>query len=173
MTKARKSKITSTPVNSHTVNPRSIITKDGYDKLIGELEDRKVNVRNDIANKLEHATEQGDLSENAAYKAALEEKDLNERKIEELEKTLANSDIVEDTQSTLHTGIGSVVLLKRESDNESLTYTLVGKSETDPGNGLISVESPLGKAIYGKAVDQKVQIVLPKKTEVYVIKSIK
>lgn len=161
MSKSKKSDLT-------TDKNINAITQEGYDKLVAELEERKTVVRNDIANKLELATEQGDLSENAAYKGALEEKEFNEKRIEDLEDLIANSQVIDDSQNTTHIGLGNKVKLRR-SDKVEFSYSLVGKSEANPLEGQISIESPIGKAIYGKSKGQTVQVVLPKKTDEYTV----
>lgn len=159
-----KSKKTEVEVNTNV----DVITQEGYDKLVLELEERKTVVRHEIANKLEQATEQGDLSENAAYKAAIEEKEFNEKKIEDLEALITNSKVMDDSQNTSHAGLGNKVTLRR-SDGQKIVYLLVGKSEANPLEGQISVESPIGKAIYGKTKGQVVKVVLPKRTEEFTL----
>lgn len=144
-----------------------VLTKEGYDNLIKELEERRIIKREEIANKLEVATEQGDLSENSAYKSALEEKELNEAKIEELERILANARIADDTTPASIAGLGDVVALEAVADNQEYKYTLVGRSETDPAKGYISIESPVGKAVYGKKLGSTIEVKLPLKKVIY------
>jgi transcription elongation factor GreA len=157
---------------NNTQEEKSILTKEGYDKLLEELNDRKKVKRVEIANNLEKATEQGDLSENSAYKQALEEKELNEAKIEELEATLANSKVIKEDSPSSVAGLGDKVTLEAIPQGDKITYTLVGKSETDPKEGLISIESPVGKAVYGKSVGDEVEVNLPLQTMKYKLKKI-
>lgn len=160
------------PKTDVVADAKSVLTREGYDKLIEELNERKKVKRVEIANKLESATEQGDLSENSAYKSALEEKELNEAKIEEIEKMLADSTIVAQDTRTHIAGIGDKVVLKSLADDKTVEYTLVGKSETDPAKGYISVESPVGKAVYGRTIGETVDVNLPLKTVKYKIAKI-
>lgn len=144
-----------------------VLTQEGYDNLVKELEERRSVKREEIANKLEVATEQGDLSENSAYKSALEEKELNEAKIEELERTLASAKVADENSPASIAGLGDKITLEAVADQKEYIYTLVGRSETDPAKGYISVESPVGKAVYGKKLGATVEVQLPLKKIVY------
>jgi transcription elongation factor GreA len=142
---------------------RNILTKEGVAKIEAELEERRTKIREEIANKLELATEQGDLSENAAYKAALEEKELNESRIQELEQTLSKVEIVEANNSDPSAGVGDKVTVKDIETGKDMTFTLVATSESEPVEGKVSIESPVGRALYGKFKGAEVQITLPHK----------
>lgn len=144
---------------SNDTDSKNLLTKKGYDKLMAELEKRRTKIRTEIANKLELATEQGDLSENAAYKSALEEKELNEQRIEALEQQLANAQVAEDTASHL-AGLGDKIAIKQIETNKEFSYTLVGQAEADPAKGMISIESPIGKAFYEKSAGTDVEVSL-------------
>jgi len=143
------------------------LTKTGFKKIQEELDDRKIRIREDIANKLQQATEQGDLSENAAYKTALEEKDLNESKIEQLENMLASSEIVATDTNSHVIGMGDSVEVQEVGAAKSMKINIVGKSEANPMQGMISVESPLGRALHGKTQGDTVTVNLPKGTTEY------
>jgi transcription elongation factor GreA len=151
---------------------RDLLTKEGFEKLVAELEERKSKQRVEIANKLELATEQGDLSENAAYKAALEEKELNESRIEELEHLVLNAHVSDEPKNSNHVGLGDTVVVKNLANNKKFTYIIVGRSETDPKEGKISLESPIGKAFFGKSVGDKVTVSLPTATIEYKLEKI-
>lgn len=138
---------------------KNLITQEGHDKLFAELEDREKVVRIKIADELQNATEQGDLSENAAYKKALEEKELNELRIEELKEILGASEVTKE-EATNTASIGDVVTFKTD-EGQTFTMTLVGKAEADPSGKHISIDSPVGSAIFGKKVNDKIKVTLP------------
>ncbi|MFW5702555.1 MAG: GreA/GreB family elongation factor [Candidatus Dojkabacteria bacterium] len=143
------------------------ITKEGYDKLLVELERRKTVLRREIADKIEKATEQGDLSENSAYKSALEEKELNESKINELEQMISDSVVLDGDDDESTAGIGDSIVLKDIATGKDYEFNLVGKSETDPALGSISIDSPIGRAVSGKRKGDEVEVNLPLKTVKY------
>jgi transcription elongation factor GreA len=143
---------------------QNILTEEGAEKLKEELNQRIKEKRVEIANRLETATEQGDLSENAAYKSALEEKELNENRITELEDILSNSIIQKQAHSKLTVGLGSEVVIKRSDVGKKQEITIVGKSESDPANMRISVDSPIGEALYGSDKGSTVKVKLPNRT---------
>ncbi|MCA9383513.1 GreA/GreB family elongation factor, partial [Candidatus Dojkabacteria bacterium] len=117
-------------------------TEEGLKNIEEELEDRKTNVRTKIADDIDKAREQGDLSENAAYKAALEAKEFNENRITELEDMLNRATISEKAEKGL-VGIGVKVKLQNLSNNSEYEFDIVGQSEADPVNKKISIESPI------------------------------
>lgn len=139
----------------------NIISQEGLEKIKAELAERKGETRDDIANKLEQAASQGDLSENAAYKAALEEKELNENKIAELEDIIGNSKVQKATKSSTTANIGATVTVERLDSGDKFSFKLVGKSEADPAQQLISIESPLGDAVFGQKKGDTVVAQLP------------
>jgi transcription elongation factor GreA len=151
---------------------KTILTKEGYDKIIAELEDRKGRLRDEIANELEQATEQGDLSENAAYKSALEEKEMNENKIENLEGILSTATIVEADNDKSSVGLGNKVTILAMKTKKKLDITIVGHNEADPINGKISMDSPLGKVLIDKKKGEKVSVVLPTGEVEYTVEKI-
>ncbi len=151
---------------------KTILTKEGYDKIIAELEDRKGRLRSEIANELEQATEQGDLSENAAYKSALEEKEMNENKIESLEGILSTATIVEADNDKSSVGLGNKVAIVAVKTKKKLEVTIVGHNEADPTDGKISMDSPLGKVLIDKKKGEKVSVVLPTGEVEYTVEKI-
>lgn len=151
---------------------KTILTKEGYDKIIAELEDRKGRLRDEIANELEQATEQGDLSENAAYKSALEEKEMNENKIENLEAILATATIVEGDKDKSSVGLGNNVTILAVKTKKKLEISIVGHNEADPISGKISLDSPLGRALIDRKKGEKVSVVLPTGEVEYTIEKI-
>ncbi|MCD8561808.1 transcription elongation factor GreA [Candidatus Saccharibacteria bacterium] len=134
------------------------ITLEGKKELEAELISLKAR-RGEVADKIAEARDFGDLSENAEYDAAREEQGLLETRIAEIEEILNNAEIIKATKkSTI--GLGSRVELK--TGNKKVVYTIVGPVEADPLEGRVSNESPIGMALYGKKVDDKVTIATPK-----------
>lgn len=144
------------------------ITADGKKELEQELESLKAR-RGEVADKISEARDFGDLSENAEYDAAREEQGLLETRIAEIEDILNNAEIIKaNKKSTI--GLGSRVELKTGS--KTVVYTIVGPVEADPLEGKVSNESPIGLALYGKKVGDKVTISTPKGDTTYSIVSV-
>lgn len=139
---------------------KEVITQEGYNNLQEELERRKSKVREDIANRLEEATEQGDLSENSAYKSALEDKELNETRIAEIEEILSNS-IVKSNDNDPAVGIGDKCKIKRLEDGKEFEVEIVGKEEANPAEKKISSASPIGAGMHGLHKGDKFTAKLP------------
>ena len=137
-----------------------LITKDGLKKLNEELEDRKIRLRQEIAQAIKEAKEQGDLSENAEYAEAKSQQNENESRISELEMVIKNSQVVEKDEKIKGAQIGSVVKVK--SNGAEMSFTIVGSNEADPANFKISNESPLGKAFMGHSDGDSVNVLTPK-----------
>lgn len=144
------------------------ITEVGRKELEAELEELKGR-RGDIADKIAEARDYGDLSENAEYDSAREEQGLVETRIAEIEDILMNAEEIKSRKSS-HVHLGSTVELKHGA--KTSTYTLVGPVEADPLEGKISDESPIGVALMGKSVNEKVTISTPKGDTTYSIISI-
>jgi transcription elongation factor GreA len=127
-----------------------ILTKEGYDELLRDIENRKTIIRSEIADEIEKAREQGDLSENASYKVAMEKKEFNENKITDLEEMLKTS-VIEDGKGGKTGAIcmGSKVKVKYDSNGMEKDFSIVGENESDPVTGKISVRSELGKNLLG------------------------
>jgi len=138
------------------------MTQEGYEKLKGELEELKTKGREDVAKAIAEAREKGDLSENAEYDAAKNAQGMLEMKINELEKVFANSRIVDE--STLDTSKVTVltnVTIKNMNNNAEVTYKLVAEAEANLKEKKISVSSPIGNGLLGKAVGDVAQIQTP------------
>lgn len=135
------------------------LTKEGIDKLQHELKQLIEVDRKEIIKKIKEAREYGDLSENAEYDAAVNQQGMVEGRIEELQALLKNARIIDSSNKTGKVSIGSKVDVEVEGDKEQ--FSLVGSAESDPGKGLISTESPLGKALLGCKVGDTAEVSLP------------
>lgn len=134
-----------------------MLTDDGLKKLQDELENLKTTGRKEIAEKIKVARGYGDLSENSEYDEAKNEQAKIEARIVEIEAMLKNVEIITDVKgSTKTVMLGSKVkILDVEFDEEAI-YRIVGSAEADPNEGLISDESPVGKALLGHKVGETV-----------------
>ena len=143
------------------VSARSFVIFKGLKKLEDELNDLKVNKRKAISEKIKEAREQGDLSENAEYDAAKDEQRDIEARIEQIEKILKNAEVVaEDEMSTTDINVGCTVRLYDVEFEEELEFAIVGSTEANSLNGMISNESPVGSALLGKRVGDVVAVEL-------------
>lgn len=145
------------------------ITAEGKKELEKELEELKSR-RGEVADKIAEARDFGDLSENAEYDAAREEQGLLETRIAEIEDIVNNAEIIKASSKSA-IGLGSRVEIK--SGAKKFEYVIVGPVEADPLEGKVSNESPIGMALYGKKVDDKVTISTPKGDTSYTIVSVK
>ena len=138
---------------------KTLLTYAGLKALEEELENLKVVRRKEVAVKIKEAREQGDLSENAEYDAAKDEQRDIEARIEEIEKILKNAEVVSSKDVDANAiNIGSTVRIKDLSSGEEMQYKIVGSTEANSLAGKISNESPLGKALIGKKVGDKVEV---------------
>ena len=132
---------------------KNIMTYAGLKKLEDELHDLKVVRRQEVAQKIKEAREQGDLSENAEYDAAKDEQRDIEARIEELEKLLKNVEVVvEDEIDTEKINVGCRVKLFDVEYDEEIEFSIVGSTEANSIQHKISNESPVGSALMGKKV---------------------
>ncbi|MCF2683977.1 transcription elongation factor GreA [Faecalicatena contorta] len=132
------------------------LTNSDVEKIKEEIEYRKLVVRKKELEAVKEARAQGDLSENFEYKAAKQDKNRNESRIRYLEKMLKNAKIVSDVSKSDEVGINNTVDVYFEDDDELETYRLVTSIRGNSLQGLISIESPLGKAIKGHKVGDRV-----------------
>lgn len=138
---------------------KNILTYEGLMKYESELEHLKVVKRQEVAQKIKEAREQGDLSENAEYDAAKDEQRDIEARIEELEKILKNAEVVDEDEVDLNKiNIGCMVKILDVEFNEELEYKIVGSTEANSLKGKISNESPVGKALMGCKVGDTVEV---------------
>ena len=138
---------------------KHILTVKGMKALEDELQELKVVKRKEIAQKIKEAREQGDLSENAEYDAAKDEQRSIESRIEELEKIIKNAEVIDESNiDSDMVSIGSTVKFHDNEFDEDLEYRIVGSTESDILKGLISNESPLGKALIGSRIGEEVEV---------------
>lgn len=134
------------------------LTKDDIKKMQEEIEYRKLVVRKEALEAVKEARAQGDLSENFEYKAAKQDKNRNESRIRYLEKMIKTARIVSDESKSDEVGLGDRVELYIPEDDETESYKLVTTVRGNSMKGLISIDSPLGKAIKGRKTGDKVYI---------------
>lgn len=138
------------------------LTKEGMKELQDRLAYLKSDGREDVANKIKEARSYGDISENSEYDAAREEEALMEQEIASIEETLKNAKLIEKTKATAGiVNLGSVVVVKDLDFKMEMTFTITGSYNSDPTKGLISNESPIGKALMGKKKGDKITVVTP------------
>jgi len=138
------------------------MTSAGYEKVRAELEEMKTTDRQQISSEIAEAREKGDLSENAEYHAAKEAQGLLEMRINELEKSLANVKLIEESE--LDTSIVTIlnkVTIRNTKSKKELAYKLVSNSEADLKEGKISIDSPIGQGLLGKKVGDLAEIKTP------------
>ena len=142
--------------------PGTYLTRAGQNKLMEELKHLKTVERPKIIERISTARDFGDLKENAEYAAAKERQSMLENKIMELEDKLARAVVLDDKDiRTDKAYFGATVTLKDLETEETLEYTLVSTAEADFDQGKISVESPVGKGLLGKAVGEIAEIAIP------------
>lgn len=137
-------------------------TEEGLKKTEDELEHLKSVVRREVAEKIKVALGYGDLSENAEYDHAKNEQAKVEEKIAKIENMLRNAVLIdEDKIDKDVVNIGSKVTVKEEGFDDEEVYYIVGSAETDPLEGKISNESPMGSALLGKKVGDIASVEVP------------
>ena len=134
------------------------LTKSDIKKMEEEVEYRKLVVRKDAIEAVKEARAQGDLSENFEYYAAKKDKNKNESRIRYLEKMIRTAQIVDDNSKEDEVGINNTVTVYFEEDEECETYRLVTTIRGNSLKGMISIDSPIGKAILGHKVGERVHV---------------
>ncbi|WP_295418216.1 transcription elongation factor GreA [Sulfurovum sp.] len=144
-----------------------------YVKLSEELEQLKSQERGKIAKIIDEARELGDLKENAEYHAAKDRQGLMEARIAELTDIIGRAQVV-DPSSLAHERVsfGSTVILTDHATDEEIKYTIVGGQESNPQAGLISIQSPMARALMGKEEGDEVEVTLPSGKKVYDVEEI-
>ena len=139
------------------------ITKAGELKISKQLHQLKTKERVEISQAIADARAHGDLKENAEYHAAKEEQGFIEAKIQEIEHALANAQVIDvkDIPETGRVVFGSTIDLYDIKNEKSLTYKIVGNLESDPSQGLISIQTPIAMGLLGKNEGDEVTISTP------------
>lgn len=138
------------------------LTKKDIEDMQAEIDNRKINIRKKLLEDVKEARAQGDLSENFEYYAAKKAKNQNESRIRFLERMIKTAKIIDDDSSEDQVGINKTVTVYVEEDDVEEVYKIVTTMRADSLKGTISVESPLGKALMGHKVGDRVNIVISK-----------
>ncbi len=146
------------------------ITKEGLEKLRSELNDLNVVRRPEIAQRIKDAREMGDISENSEYDSAKQEQSYIEGRIAELEEVIKTAKVTEGNGNKELVGIGCRVTV--HIDNTVETFHIVGAPEANPLQMKISHESPLGSALVGKKLGDKIEVDAPVGKLIYTIQKI-
>ena len=137
---------------------RDNLTKSDIEKMEAEIEHRKVVVRHELLEHVKTARAQGDLSENFEYYAAKKEKNKNESRIRYLERMIRTANVVDDSSADDEVGINNTVTVEFIEDKETETYRIVTTVRVDTFKNMISIDSPLGKALMGHKVGDIVNV---------------
>jgi len=143
------------------------VTQDGFEKMQKEYDELTKTKRPSAVTRLQTARAMGDLSENSEYTAAKEDLAFIEGRIKELEELLHNAKVVTNTPSNGIIDIGSHVRL--EKDGVNIKYTIVGEFEANPTENRLSHTSPIGRALMGKRVGERVDVEVPAGKSTYKI----
>jgi transcription elongation factor GreA len=147
-----------------------LLTPEGLERLKAELDVQRAR-RIEAADRLKEAFQPGDIEDNPEYEQAKEEVGLIDGRIYELEEMIGRAEIIHEHHSNVAEPGSTVEVVDEEGHSE--TYHLVGAVESDPGEGRISVDSPVGRAIVGKKKGDKVTVNVPQGTLHLTIKSVK
>ena len=151
-----------------------ILTPEGHSKLKEEIEYLKTAKRAEVAERIKHAREFGDISENSEYDDAKNEQAMLEHRIAKLEEQLASARVIEASEVTTDVvGLGVKVRLRDMDANETVEYTIVGSAEANPAEHKLSNESPVGKAILGRKKGETVEVSAPRGALTFKILEIK
>jgi transcription elongation factor GreA len=138
------------------------MTKQGYDKLINEINFLESEKRPEISRQIAEARDKGDLSENAEYDAAKEAQGVLETKIAKLKNIASNARLIDESQiSTDKVQIMNKVTIRNIENNTKMVYTLVSENEADLKEGKIAIGTPIGKGLLGKKKGDIAEITVP------------
>ena len=149
------------------MNDKKYFTKERLDKLKNELQDLKTTKAKEIAKRLKKAASFGDISDNAEYDEAKEAQTFLISKIAELDNLIKNAEVIEKEKKSGRVQISSRVVIS--SNNKEETFQIVGAEEADPLKGMISYQSPLGKALLNKSTGSKAEFEAPNGKIIYKI----
>jgi transcription elongation factor GreA len=140
-----------------------ILTKEGYEKLKHEIAYLSSDKRREVAERIRHAREFGDIAENAEYDDAKNEQALLEHRISLLEERLRAARVIEKKDVAKDVvSIGSTVRLRDMEANKTFEYRIVGSAESNPSENKLSNESPVGRAIIGRKKGEVVEVAAPR-----------
>lgn len=148
---------------------REQLTESDVKKIQEEIEHRKLVVRKEALEAVKEARAHGDLSENFEYHAAKKDKNKNESRIRYLERMLKTAEIVSDVSNEDEVGINNTVTVYFEEDDEEQVFRLVTSIRGNSMKHLISTESPIGKAILGKKVGERAEVVVNDSYSYYIV----
>ncbi len=151
-----------------------LLTPEGLQKLKDEIQYLTGEKRREVAERIKHAREFGDISENSEYDDAKNEQAMLEQRIAQLEERLASARVIE--REDVPTGVvdvGTRVRLKDVDANQTIEYVIVGSAEANPAQGKLSNESPVGKAIIGRKKGETVEVAAPRGSLKYKIVDVK
>ena len=139
------------------------MTPGGYKKLKEELHKLKTVDRQEVIELIAYARSLGDLSENAEYETAKDKQSFIEGRIQEVEAKIGRAEVIDPAKITNKDRVvfGLTATLEDVESGDVLKYQIVGEDETDPDNGIISISSPIGRALIGKEIDEDVQVRTP------------
>ncbi len=144
------------------MNKQIILTNEGLKKLEDELQELKIVKRKEIADKIKVALSFGDLSENSEYDEAKNEQAFVESRIMQIENMLKNVKILEESDvSTEKVSMGCIVKLLDLKFNEELSYQIVSSAESNPDQGRISDESPIGRSLLNRKIGEIIDVEAP------------
>jgi len=145
----------------------------GYERLEEELKNLKGVERPNVIKAIAAAREHGDLSENAEYSAARERQSFIEGRILELEDKISRADVIDVTKlDGKNVKFGATVTLVDDDSGEEVNYQIVGEDESDIKAGLLSITSPLARALIGKQSKDTVEVTTPKGSKSYEVKKV-
>ena len=139
-----------------------LLTQNGLQKLEDELDFLKTTKRKEVAERIKIAISYGDISENSEYDDAKNEQAFIEGRIITLEKMLRNARIIGGADvDTGVVNVGATVIIKDLEFGDIVEYTIVGSAEADPTENMISNESPVGRALLGRVIGDKISVNVP------------
>ena len=145
------------------------MSQEGYDELVAELQ-HMVNVELPaVRDAIAEARDKGDLSENFEYHAAKRFKNKNESRIRYLQRTIKNATVIDDSSADDEVGVNNTVEVLYEDDESTETIKIVTTIRADSLSGMISIESPLGKALLGHKKGDRVLVQVNPQVEYYVV----
>ena len=145
--------------------------QEGYEKLTTELKRLKIE-RPLIVDAIEEARAHGDLSENAEYHAAKEQQGQNEATIADIEGKLSRAQIIDPKDLSGDKVVFGATVTLLDEDDKPVKYQIVGETEADATRGRISYNSPIGRALIGRKVDEEVEVSVPAGDRYYVVSAI-